>query len=192
MHFGLGSKTRDPISGQPVNQSQLWVDIDGPSGPAILSVFRPFFEEARYCKVWHNYGFDRHVLENAGLRLGGFAGDTMHMARLLDAGRKGKGYSLEALTSDRDVMMNTKPKAKVSMKELFARPVPRKDGSDGKTKVLPPMEVIQNDPGSRPLWIKYAAGDALSTWQLYQVRASEPYPWMYFLVYTGSQGMMSI
>jgi hypothetical protein len=38
-------------------------------------------------KVWHNYGFDRHVLFNEGLNCRGFAGDTMHMARLWDSSR---------------------------------------------------------------------------------------------------------
>ncbi len=38
-------------------------------------------------QVWHNYGFDRHVLANLGIYGRGFAGDTMHMARLYDASR---------------------------------------------------------------------------------------------------------
>jgi hypothetical protein len=32
--------------------------------------------------VWHNYGFDRHVMGNEGIDCGGFFGDTFHMARL--------------------------------------------------------------------------------------------------------------
>lgn len=55
-------------------------------------------------QVWHNYGFDRHVLSNMGIAAAGFAGDTMHMARLADASRRGKKtYSLESLSSDKDV-----------------------------------------------------------------------------------------
>ena len=66
-------------------------------------VFRPFLEDPSMKKAWHNYSFDRHVLGNvrAGgqpIRAGGFHADTMHMARLWDASRKGKGYSLEALS----------------------------------------------------------------------------------------------
>lgn len=37
--------------------------------------------------MWHNYGFDRHVLFNEGIDAQGFAGDTMHMARLWDTSR---------------------------------------------------------------------------------------------------------
>lgn len=60
-------------------------------------------------QVWHNYGFDRHVLANLGIMCElphdyGFRGDTLHMARLADASRSGKkNYSLESLTSDPDV-----------------------------------------------------------------------------------------
>jgi DNA polymerase I-like protein with 3'-5' exonuclease and polymerase domains len=53
-------------------------------------------------KIWHNYGFDRHVLGNMGVACGGFAGDTLHLARLHDASRRfNGGFSLEALSSDR-------------------------------------------------------------------------------------------
>ena len=72
----------------------LFVDTTDPS---VLAEFASFFERPDLKKVWHNYGFDRHVVENAGLELRGFAGDTMHMARLFDSSRLrthgGDGYS---------------------------------------------------------------------------------------------------
>jgi hypothetical protein len=49
-------------------------------------------------QVWHNFSFDRHVLNNHGIECNGLAGDTMHMARMFDASRLqggGSGYSLE-------------------------------------------------------------------------------------------------
>lgn len=69
----------------------------------IWEVFRAFLEDPNVKKAWHNYSFDRHVLGNvrAGgqpMQAAGFYADTMHMARLWDASRKGKGYSLEALS----------------------------------------------------------------------------------------------
>lgn len=66
----------------------------------IIEAFRPFFESAAHCKVWHNYSFDRHVLERLGYSMAGFAADTMHMARLWDSSRVGAkgGYSLETLS----------------------------------------------------------------------------------------------
>ena len=52
-------------------------------------------------QVWHNYGFDRHVLYSEGIDCKGLGGDTMHMARLWNTARKNKGgYSLEALSED--------------------------------------------------------------------------------------------
>lgn len=73
----------------------------------ILEAFKEFLEDKEgsgFRKVWHNYGFDRHVLSNMGVNCGGFAGDTQHMARIHDASRKYKGgYSLESLSSDAKV-----------------------------------------------------------------------------------------
>ena len=65
---------------------------------AVFEAFRPVLEDPRIPKVWHNYSFDRHVLRNHGIECRGFHGDTMHMARLWDSSRQGKGYSLESLT----------------------------------------------------------------------------------------------
>ena len=65
----------------------------------IFAIFKDFFEDDSIKKVWHNYSFDRHVLWNHGIDCKGFAADTMHMARLWDSSRQGKGqYSLEGLT----------------------------------------------------------------------------------------------
>lgn len=70
---------------------------------AMWEVLRGFLESPDMRKAWHNYSFDRHVLGNirAGgqpIQAAGFHADTMHMARLWDSSRKGKGYSLEALS----------------------------------------------------------------------------------------------
>ena len=65
----------------------------------MFAIFKVFFEDDSIKKVWHNYSFDRHVLRNHGIDCAGFAADTMHMARLWDSSRQGKGsYSLEGLT----------------------------------------------------------------------------------------------
>ncbi len=50
--------------------------------------------------MYHNYGFDRHVLFNHGINAQGFAGDTMHMARLWSASRPKGGFSLSSLTEE--------------------------------------------------------------------------------------------
>jgi DNA polymerase-1 len=74
----------------------------------VRQVFKDYLEDEGIKKVWHNYSFDRHVLGNHHVDCKGFGGDTMHMARLWDSSRQakggGKGYSLAALTNDKNVM----------------------------------------------------------------------------------------
>ena len=141
----------------------LWIDnLDDSAGN--IQLFKDWFADDRFKKVWHNYGFDRHVMWNEGIDCRGFGGDTMHMARLLDTNRsksaQGKGYSLEALTGS---FLN---RAKKSMKELFGVKRTKKDGTDGLLVDIPPVEVMQRNPQFRADWIKYSCYDAEGTWLL--------------------------
>ncbi|KAL4452308.1 hypothetical protein ABPG75_007970 [Micractinium tetrahymenae] len=177
VHFG----EQPPPAGAPL-RSMLWVDtwLDGDEArageaAAIVEVFRPFWESERHKKVWHNYSFDRHVMERLGLRMAGFDGDTMHMARLWDSSRgSGRGgYSLEALSSDKALMDDGSGaeqdiRGKVSMKTLFGRRNLKKDGTEGKLTILPPVHELQRGPDTRWRWVNYSAFDAKSTWDLYQ------------------------
>jgi len=143
--------------------SALWIDnIDDSFG--ILQEFKEWFEDSRFLKTWHNYGFDRHVMWNEGIDCRGFGGDTMHMARLQDTSRlkygTGRGYSLEALTSD------ILERRKKPMKEIFGVARLRKDGTAGSIVDVPPVEVLQRDPRFRQQWIVYSAYDAEGTWLL--------------------------
>jgi hypothetical protein len=105
--------------------SSLWIDnLD--DACSILQEFKDWFENERFLKVWHNYGFDRHVMWNEGINVLGVGGDTMHMARLQDSSRsrlgQGNGYGLEALTND------LVQRRKEPMKEIFGIRRLRKDG----------------------------------------------------------------
>ena len=148
----------------------LWIDnLDEAVG--ILQEFKPWFEDERFLKVWHNYGFDRHVMFNEGIDVRGFGGDTMHMARLENTGRlhlntELKGYSLEALTA------NIVGRRKKPMKEIFGVPRLRKDGTPGSIVDIPPIEVMQRDHRFRKSWILYSAYDAEGTWLLQQELAN--------------------
>jgi hypothetical protein len=176
---------------------RLWVDVLK-GGPEVLLAFKPYLEshdiqKARapmrllcngFCcrssrvgcaQVWHNYAFDRHIFENEGIQPHGFGGDTMHMARLWSSSRTGKGYSLEALTKDDEVMKDAMDiegadeglfRAKQSMKELFAKPNVKKDGTDGRLFVLPDVTTLQTSPETRYNWIDYSTLDAQATWLL--------------------------
>jgi len=112
--------------------------------------------------VWHNYSFDRHVLQNHGLAVHGLGADTIHMARLWDTSRLQKeGYSLSALTG---ALLN---RPKITMKELFGKPAVLKDGSEGKAIIVPALEELQrNTTNQRNEWIEYSVYDAQATWEL--------------------------
>ncbi len=47
--------------------STLWIENIGDAAE-VLQVFKGWFENPKYKKVWHNYGFDRHVMDNEGIR----------------------------------------------------------------------------------------------------------------------------
>jgi len=141
----------------------LWVDTM--ANPDVIHEFKEWFEDESYKKVWHNYGFDRHVMFNEGIDCKGFTGDTMHMARLWDTSRDrgtggGEGYSLESLSE----LLNDKRFAKISMKDLFGIAKTRKDGSESKVKNLPDLKDLQTMPQFRDKWIEYSARDAAATW----------------------------
>lgn len=142
------------------NGPRIWIDnLDEARGT--LDAFKPVLESPSVRKVWHNYGFDRHVLFNEGIDCQGLAGDTMHMARLWDTARLKKGgYSLEALTAE------LLKRRKVPMKEIFAVPRLLKSGKPSKTLVLAPVEDIQRNPATLGRWIDYSTYDAECTWLL--------------------------
>ncbi|CAK9150260.1 unnamed protein product [Ilex paraguariensis] len=154
-------------------KSCVWVDVLDGGGRSLLAEFAPFFEDSSIRKVWHNYSFDNHVIENYGLKVSGFHADTMHMARLWDSSRRTDGgYSLEALTGDRSVMSDARlcPNeglvGKVSMKTIFGRRKVKKDGSEGKIVTVPPVEELQRV--ERKSWVCYSSLDSISTLQLYE------------------------
>ena len=143
------------------NGPRIWVDTnDEHKAKDIWEAFRPYLESKNIKKVWHNYGFDRHIFNNEGIDVSGFGGDTMHMARLWNSARF-SGYSLETLSSE----LLSKPKR--SMKELFGRHVTLKNGTEGKKIELPPLEILQTDPITRNGWIGYSTYDAEATWLLH-------------------------
>ncbi|KAG8046620.1 hypothetical protein GUJ93_ZPchr0008g11438 [Zizania palustris] len=148
----------------------IWVDVlDG--GRDVLMEFATFFEDSSIKKVWHNYSFDSHVIENCGIKVAGFHADTMHLARLWDSSRRiDGGYSLEGLTNDHRVMnavLKDLPKiGKMSMKTIFGHKKVRKNGSEGKIISIERVETLQRE--DRELWICYSALDSISTLKLYE------------------------
>ncbi|CAK7338432.1 unnamed protein product [Dovyalis caffra] len=164
-------------------KSCIWVDVLDGGGGDLLNEFALFFEDPDIKKVWHNYSFDNHVIENYGISVSGFHADTMHLARLWDSSRRlNGGYSLEALTGDQKVMCGAgscykELIGKVSMKTIFGKKKVKKDGSEGKITTIAPVEELQRE--EREPWICYSALDAVSTLQLYKSLESQlsKMPW---------------
>lgn len=146
----------------------LFVDT---TQPDVLQAFQGFFASSSLKKVWHNYGFDRHVIENMKMELNGFGGDTMHMARLYDSSRLktygGDGYSLASLSAD----LLGDGGAKVSMKTLFPEFFRKKriEGEGTSRKSYLDVLGMQTDPLTRDSFICYAAYDAKCTWEVHDV-----------------------
>lgn len=63
------------------NGPRVFIDNFGENA-GLINHFKDYLENNSYKKVWHNYGFDRHLFYNHGIDVRGFGGDTMHMARL--------------------------------------------------------------------------------------------------------------
>lgn len=142
------------------------LDCEG-GGENMLQLFKEYFEDDRFLKVWHNYSFDRHVLNNHGINVSGFGGDTMHMARLVDTSRK--KYSLEELCNDYlDDSLRKAP-----MKERFGAKRICKDGTEGKDIVVPSTVDLQRSAEHRPSWIEYAVSDAQLTHSLMDVLSTK-------------------
>ncbi|XP_058093524.1 DNA polymerase I B, chloroplastic/mitochondrial isoform X2 [Magnolia sinica] len=151
----------------------IWVDVlDG--GRDLLMEFAPFFKDPSIKKVWHNYSFDSHIIENYGFEVSGFHADTMHLARLWDSSRRTEGgYSLEALTGDPKVMSGANSHnegeliaGKISMKSIFGKKKLKKDGTEGKLITIAAVEELQR--GDRIPWICYSALDSMSTLRLFE------------------------
>jgi len=129
------------------NGPRLFIDnLDYPS----LQFFKSYFEDQTIKKVCHNYSFDRHELFNHGIDIAGFAGDTMHMARLWDPDRH--SYSLEYL---------------VQLVDQTKSPIEKRFGI-GKNNKVPPLDDIQRSGDTILEWIDHVTSEAHGTWDLFK------------------------
>ncbi|CAE7230579.1 POLIA [Symbiodinium necroappetens] len=68
------------------NGPRLLIDNAGQS-QGLLPMFKGYFEDPQYKKVFHNYAFDRHMLKREGCPVQGLEADTLVLARIQDTGR---------------------------------------------------------------------------------------------------------
>lgn len=136
----------------------LWVDTTAVSKESLstLICFKEFFEDERYKKVYHNFSIMNHALLHHHISHSGFAGDTMHMARIWDA-------SLEFLQDEGDSLLQLVGRCLGSTyKRALASPEIRK--SDGKF-MQRPLE-LQSRAETRSHWIKFSSCEAVCVFHL--------------------------
>ena len=169
---------------------KLFLDNYGESS-GVLDVFKSYFEDKSIFKVFHNYGFDRHILFNHNINVQGFGGDTMHMARLANPSRGPGEYSLASCSSYYNSLMSqiknklieklsqeyasdpetldqlakygksSKLKVKKTMEELFAYHKTLKSGVTSKLVSVPGPEELHTTEEYRADWMNYATMDAV-------------------------------
>ena len=145
----LDAKTESPVGKGRILCAQCFAgpDLDFGNGPRLFidnyadaeglieTVFKEYLEDSSMKKVWHNYGFDRHIMANHGIDVKGFGGDTMHMARLADPSRL--RYGLKYLTQSLEADIIQVKNALIS--EQIER-LSGKDDPESKSR----LETLQN------------------------------------------------
>lgn len=132
---------------------RVWVDNMDEKGNTrgLIEYFRPYLEDAGLKKVFHNYSFDRAMFFNEGVTVAGFAGDTMHMARLQHSDRL--HYSLEILG---ETLLGI-GWGKQSLKELMR-----------EEHVKRPEDLhLSTSATTRSAWTEYSTFDTVATWKLH-------------------------
>lgn len=138
---------------------RIFVDNLGPDGKlrGLVEYMKPYLEGKQTKKVFHNYSFDYAMFINAGVRIGGFCADTMHMARLENANHV--HYSLEFLGGE---LLGDEWR-KTSFRQVLAT-------ATGKGLDHCNTEGIHlsADPTVRELWEDYSTFDTVATWKLHE------------------------
>lgn len=130
---------------------RLWVDLQSLK---TLQPFKDFFADGRFRKVFHDFSTDCSVLEPF-LRLRGFAGDVLHMVRLLNAAMPSTGDSLESLALHFKVTSD-----------------PLAPPTRGKGRKAAASE-LQSSPSTREEWIQYASLAAVTVFRLREAMQSQ-------------------
>ncbi len=179
-----------PERGTPVGRSAfLWADA-----------LKPFSDWLRSSPVLgHNlFSFDRHMFANNGINLGAIVGDTLRMAKLLDADSHdnslkswikrafdyGVGDYKDLFSRRKPGVLDDTPECRATWRKLDGYRVPTLVGTSSQRfssqRDLIPLDTIATDyPELLPVLHEYAALDAKGTLELYFLlrRRLEETPW---------------
>ena len=176
------------------NGPRLFIDNYG-EAEGTIETFKAYLEDARYLKVFHNWGFDRHIFFNHAIDVRGFGADTLHMARLLDSSQGPGSYSLAKLTEQYETdIADTKAQwlhhfkerartesqldtletyerfhgkiKKVNIRQSFGFFKTLRNGNIGKVIQYPDLEEQHTNPIYIEDWVEYACFDAEITYFL--------------------------
>jgi len=137
---------------------RLWVDLLGAQSGELLDAFSSFFGDSRFRKVYHCLSEQWRPLSSSleAVTHDGFAGDTMHMARLLDPSLK--SYQLEEL----GWRMAVRGTVHHEHRQLGLRLRPKGQG----VKAHMPADELQLQ--RREEWVQYASSGAQTVHELYK------------------------
>lgn len=140
-------------------------DVDFGNGPCLfvdnldqdggmVRFFQEYLEDPCVKKVFHNFAFDRAMFFNEGVSVRGFAGDTMHLARLINSDEA--SFKLKDLCNK-----HIGPRfAKQDLSSLAQTMGIRPDQPD-KLQLCEDQQV-------QSAWIRYSVFDTLATWKLHK------------------------
>lgn len=160
----------NPAKEHPKGKARIWsIQFSTPEhhrifvqnwgeGEGNLRVFKRWLQEPKKKKVLHNAKYDMHCLANHGIVMDGLLADTMVMDYTLDTARF---HGLKECIHDY-FGENT-----VEYGETFRRPKLKKDGTPGKTMVVPSLREVTDSPEGIATLIDYGTKDPWYNVRLY-------------------------
>lgn len=155
----------NPVSGHPLAQRVYVKNYGEAEEKRWLHRLRDWFEGHQYKKVGSNFfGYDRHIFRNHGIDVRGLVFDTVRASRLNDP--SAWDHDLKTHGAGLGYVMR-------SYGDLFSRPYIKRNGEEGKQRVIVPLTEVVKDPAWLATLIDYASLDAKVSLEEYPVLAGE-------------------
>lgn len=162
--------------GTIVTSQFAWHDDDGEVRTAwvdcrnspVLDGIRPFLQHKKKNKIIHNFPIEAHAFANHGIRIQGFAGDTLQLARLEDP-EKGR-LGMHKLDGDQGLairVLGLPPGSRPgTVQALGTFKIGVKGQPTKQIKLLPMSELVEDDE-MRPFQQVYSVQDASDALRVY-------------------------